>query len=84
MSSIVTKDMAQGNTAIFVTAHDTAPTTSKKVNIKILLKFLTQACSSTSIITNEATKRKLKKFLISEEKVEVLEEEEEESDEYAC
>jgi hypothetical protein len=66
--------MTQCNTAIFVTA----PTISKKGNIKILLKFLTQACSSTSTITTEATKRKLKKFL---EKVEVLEEEEEESDE---
>ena len=34
MSSIITRGMAQGNTAIFLTAHDTAPTTSKKLGRK--------------------------------------------------
>jgi hypothetical protein len=90
MSSIITRGMAQGNTAIFVTAHDTAPTTSKKVGRKPKnnAEVLTHACSSTtSTITTESTKRKLQNTLevkAREEEVEVEEEEEEEqeSDEY--
>ena len=70
MYSIVTRGMAQGNTAFFVTAHDTAPTTSKKVGrkpksnaAKNTAEVLTQACSSstTSTITTESTKKKLQK-----------------------
>jgi hypothetical protein len=89
MSSIITRGMAQGNTAIFVTAHDTAPITSKKVGRKPKnnAEVLTHACSSTtSTITTESTKRKLQNTLevkAREEVVEVEEEEEEqESNEY--
>ena len=66
MSSIITRGMAQGNTAIFVTAHDTAQTTSKKVGRKPKnnAEVLTHACSSTtSTITTESTKRKLQNTL---------------------
>ena len=66
MSSIITRGMAQGNTAIFLTAHDTAPTTSKKLGRKPNnnAEVLTHACSSTtSTITTESTKRKLQNTL---------------------
>jgi hypothetical protein len=86
MSSIITRGMAQGNTAIFLTAHDTAPTTSKKLGRKPNnnAEVLTHACSSTtSTFTTESTKRKLQNTLevkAREEEVEVEEEEEEERD----